>query len=252
MHRSGTPIRVLIVDDQRLVRAGLRVLVEQDEGLEVVGEAGDGMEAIALVERRRPDVVLMDVRMPVLDGLQATRRIVAEHGDAVAVLVLTTFDADEHVYEALRAGAGGFLLKDAPEEQLIEAIRVVAGGEAIIAPAVTRRLIERFVRVDGLQGGGSGADDARRAAQLAELTAREREVLALVARGLANAEIAEALVVSNHTIKTHVARTLMKLGLRDRVHLVVFAYESGFVVRGDDAQQRDVARESDGAPGARA
>jgi DNA-binding NarL/FixJ family response regulator len=233
-------IRVLIVDDQRLVRAGLRVLVEQAEDLEVVGEASDGAEAIALVARRRPDVVLMDIRMPVLDGLEATRRILDAHAGAVAVIVLTTFDADENVYAALRAGASGFLLKDTPEQQLIDSIRVVAGGEAIIAPAVTKRLIERFVHVDD-----SAVAKGATAGAIVELTAREREVLAEVARGRSNAEIASSLTVTSHTVKTHVARTLMKLGLRDRVQLVVFAYECGFVVRGSDATAPHLARESD-------
>jgi DNA-binding NarL/FixJ family response regulator len=232
-------IRVLIVDDQRLVRAGLRVLVEQAEDLEVVGEASDGAEAIALVARRRPDVVLMDIRMPVLDGLEATRRILDAHAGAVAVIVLTTFDADENVYAALRAGASGFLLKDTPEQRLIESIRVVAGGEAIIAPAVTKRLIERFVHVDDSVAEGTTSS------AIAALTAREREVLAEVARGRSNAEIASSLTVTSHTVKTHVARTLMKLGLRDRVQLVVFAYECGFVVRGNDGTAPHLARESD-------
>jgi DNA-binding NarL/FixJ family response regulator len=227
-------IRVLIVDDERLVRAGLRVILEQPGDLEIVGEAADGAEAIALVERRRPDVVLMDIRMPVLDGLEATRRILDAHAGDVSVIVLTTFDADEHVYAALRAGASGFLLKDTPEAQLLDAIRVVAAGEAIMAPAVTRRLIERFAAQGEAHGAGSTTPNSH--GSLDELTAREREVLTEVARGRSNAEIADALIVSSHTIKTHVARTLMKLGLRDRVQLVVFAYESGFVVRGDVAQ----------------
>ncbi len=233
------PIRVLVVDDQRLVRAGLRVIVNQPADIEVVGEAGDGLEAIALVARRSPDVVLMDIRMPVLDGLEATRRIVADQGGDVAVIVLTTFDADANVYAALRAGASGFLLKDTPEEQIIDSIRIVAAGDAIIAPAVTRRLIERFA-----QAPDPGAGDAASLA-VAELTDRERQVLAEVARGRSNAEIAEALVVSPHTVKTHVARTLMKLGLRDRVQLVVFAYETGFVIRSTQSPGADVARESD-------
>jgi DNA-binding NarL/FixJ family response regulator len=234
-----TPIRVLIVDDQRLVRAGLRVLLEQAGDIEVVGEAGDGAEALALVGRRNPDIVLMDVRMPVLDGLEASRRLLATYGGSVAVIVLTTFDADEYVYEALRAGASGFLLKDAPEEQLVESIRIVAAGDAIIAPGVTKRLIERFA----LQPEPGEADEGA----AAELTAREREVLLQVARGRSNAEIAEALVLSSHTVKTHVARTLMKLGLRDRVQLVVFAYESGLVARGADRVSPKVAPASDGS-----
>jgi DNA-binding NarL/FixJ family response regulator len=241
---------VLIVDDQRLVRAGLRVLLEQHDDLEVAGEAGDGAEAIALVERRRPDVVLMDIRMPGVDGLEATRRVLAEHGDAVRVIVLTTFDADAYVFEALRAGASGFLLKDTPEEQLVAAIRVVAGGEAMLAPAVTRRLVERFAALPGEGGAAtarSAATDGAGARALAELTAREREVLAELARGRSNAEIAEALVVTRHTVKTHVARLLMKLGLRDRVQLVVLAYESGFVAPGADRHRGEIAPESDGA-----
>ena len=240
---SATPIRVLIADDQRLVRAGLRVLLEQAPDIEVAGEAGDGAEAVALVERRRPDVVLMDIRMPGVDGLEGTRQVLAAHGGEVAVLVLTTFDADEHVYAALRAGASGFLLKDTPEDQLVEAVRTVARGDAIIAPAVTKRLIERFAEAGPV--GANAADDGL-GALLADLTAREREILAEVARGRSNAEIAAALHVTLHTVKTHVARTLMKVGLRDRVQLVVFAYESGFVARGSDAPRGDVARESDG------
>jgi DNA-binding NarL/FixJ family response regulator len=239
-----TPIRVLIVDDQRLVRAGLRVLLEQAGDIEVVGEAGDGAEALALVQRRNPDIVLMDVRMPVLDGLEASRRLLATYAGSVAVIVLTTFDADEYVYEALRAGASGFLLKDTPEEQLLESIRIVAAGDAIIAPGVTKRLIERFA----LQPEPGETDEGA----VAELTAREREVLLQVARGRSNAEIAEALVLSSHTVKTHVARTLMKLGLRDRVQLVVFAYEIGLVARGADRVAPKVAPESDGSPPPRA
>jgi len=243
MEGSSPPIRVLIVDDQRLVRTGLRVIVEQAGDLEVVGEAADGAEAIALAARRSPQVVLMDIRMPVLDGLAATRRLLEANESGVAVIVLTTFDADENVFEALRAGASGFLLKDTPEQQLIESIRIVAAGEAIIAPAVTKRLIERFAQT-------APVDAREDRAAVAELSAREREVLREVARGRSNAEIAKALVLSSHTVKTHVARTLMKLRLRDRVQLVVFAYETGFVVRGDDPQSANVAPESDGnAPG---
>jgi DNA-binding NarL/FixJ family response regulator len=241
---------VLIADDQRLVRAGLRVLLEQHADLEVAGEAADGAEAVALAERRAVDVVLMDVRMPGVDGLEATRRLLAAHGDALRVLVLTTFDADAYVFEALRSGASGYLLKDAPEEELVAAIRVVARGDAIVAPAVTRRLVERFAALPG-PGATAGAPPAH-APLLGELTAREREVLAEVARGRSNAEIAEALVVTRHTVKTHVARLLMKLGLRDRVQLVVFAYESGFVAPGEDGAGGGIAPESDGAGTARA
>ncbi|WP_445152788.1 response regulator [Baekduia sp. Peel2402] len=232
--------RVLIADDQRLVRAGLRVLLEQHDDLEVAGEAADGAEAIALAQRRAVDVVLMDIRMPNVDGLEATRQLLGRHGDALRVLVLTTFDADAYVFEALRSGASGYLLKDAPEEELVAAIRVVARGDAIVAPAVTRRLVERFAALPE-----RGATP--RASLPDELTAREREVLAEVARGRSNAEIAEALVVTRHTVKTHVARLLMKLGLRDRVQLVVFAYESGFVAPGEDQAAGEIAPESDGA-----
>jgi len=235
--------RVLIADDQRLVRAGLRVLLEQHADLEVAGEAADGAEAIALAQRRAVDVVLMDIRMPNVDGLEATRQLLGRHGDALRVLVLTTFDADAYVFEALRSGASGYLLKDAPEEELVAAIRVVARGDAIVAPAVTRRLVERFAALP--EHGASGATSP--ATLPDELTAREREVLAEVARGRSNAEIAEALVVTRHTVKTHVARLLMKLGLRDRVQLVVFAYESGFVAPGEDRAAGEIAPESDGA-----
>ena len=211
-------IRVLIADDQRLVRSGFRMILRADPGLEVVGEAGDGEEAVALASSLRPDVVLMDVRMPRLDGIEATRRITSSPEPA-RVLVLTTFDLDEYVYGALRAGASGFLLKDAPEEQLAAAIRVAADGGALFSPAVTQRLIERFAR----------AGDGPSPPVLDELTTREVEVLRLVARGLSNAEIAGELVVSEHTVKTHMARILGKLGLRDRTQAVIAAYESGLV-----------------------
>jgi DNA-binding NarL/FixJ family response regulator len=212
-------IRVLIADDQTLVRSGFRMILRAEPDIDVVGEAADGAEAIALARERDPDVVLMDVRMPNVDGIAATRQIMDRGEHAPRVLVLTTFDLDEYVYEALRAGASGFLLKDAPEEQLVSGIRIVAGGASLFAPAVTRRLIERFA---------VAAPPAPPAA-LGELTPREFEVLRLVARGLSNAEIAAELVLSEHTAKTHVAHILDKLDLRDRVQAVVLAYESGIV-----------------------
>jgi DNA-binding NarL/FixJ family response regulator len=218
-------IRVLVADDQTLVRAGFRVLVESAPDLEVVGEAGDGVEAVELARQELPDVVLMDIRMPRMDGLEATRRIVAlDRAEAVRVLVLTTFDLDEYVYQALRAGASGFLLKDTPPADLLAAIRVVAAGDALLAPGVTRRLIAEFAR--------RPESSAVTPAALASLTEREREVLALVARGLSNAEIAELLVVSGATAKTHVSRVLAKLGARDRAQLVMLAYETGPVTPG--------------------
>jgi DNA-binding NarL/FixJ family response regulator len=213
-------IRVLVADDQRLVRSGLGMILRADPGIEVVGEAADGLEAVAAAHELRPDVVLMDVRMPNLDGIEATKRIVGELEPSPRVLVLTTFDLDEYVFGALRAGASGFLLKDAPEEQLLAAIRVAADGGALFSPSATQRLIERF------------AGHADPPAGLAELTEREREVLKLLARGLSNAEIAGELVVSEHTVKTHVARVLQKLDLRDRTQAVVAAYESGLVQPG--------------------
>jgi len=215
-------IRVLLADDQALVRAGFRMILKAEPGIEVVGEAGDGAEAVALARTLEPEVVLMDVRMPEMDGIEATRQIVGGDG-APRVLVLTTFDLDEYVYEALRAGASGFLLKDAPEDQLLAGIRIVADGGSLFAPAVTQRLIERF----------AGTRPATPPSTLAELTPRELEVLGLVARGLSNAEIAAELVVSEHTTKTHVAHILQKLDLRDRVQAVVLAYESGLVRPGD-------------------
>ena len=214
-------IRVLLADDQALVRAGFRMILRAEPGIEVVGEAGDGAEAVERARELEPDVVLMDVRMPVMDGIEATRRIAGADG-AARVLVLTTFDLDEYVYEALRAGASGFLLKDAPEEQLVAGIRIVADGGSLFAPAVTQRLIERF----------AGAQPAPASPAFDELTPRELEVLRLVARGLSNAEIATELVVSEHTVKTHVARLLQKLDLRDRVQAVVLAYEAGVVTPG--------------------
>jgi DNA-binding NarL/FixJ family response regulator len=212
-------LRVLIADDQTLVRGGFRMILGAEPEIEVVGEASDGAEAVALTNEVHPDVVLMDVRMPVMDGIEATRRIVRGREHDPRVLVLTTFDLDEYVYEALRAGASGFLLKDAPEEQLVSGIRIVAEGGSLFAPAVTRRLIERFA--------GSAPRECPPA--LVDLTPRELEVLQLVARGLSNAEIAAELVVSEHTAKTHVAHILDKLDLRDRVQAVVIAYESGLV-----------------------
>jgi len=219
-------VRVLLADDQALVRAGFRMILDAEEDIEVVGEAKDGAEAVRAARALRPDVVLMDIRMPNLDGLEATRQVMAERAGEVRVLILTTFDLNEYVYEALRSGASGFLLKDAPAESLIAGIRVVADGEALLAPSITRRLIEEFAR-----GGGPAAPPPG----LDELTARELEVFRCVARGLSNAEIAAELVVSETTVKTHVARMLMKLGLRDRVQAVVLAYEAGIVTPGAEA-----------------
>ena len=211
-------IRVLLADDQALVRAGFRMILKAEPGIEVVGEAGDGSEAVALARTLEPNVVLMDVRMPEMDGIEATRLIVDADASS-RVLVLTTFDLDEHVYEALRAGASGFLLKDAPEDQLLAGIRIVADGGSLFAPAVTQRLIERF----------AGTRPSAPPPTLSELTPRELEVLGLVARGLSNAEISQTLVLSEHTVKTHVAHILRKLDLRDRVQAVVLAYESRIV-----------------------
>jgi DNA-binding NarL/FixJ family response regulator len=211
--------RVLIADDQALVRAGFRRLLETS-GIDVVGEAADGREAIDEARRLRPSIVLMDIRMPRMDGIEATRRLAAD-GDGIRVLILTTFGLDDYVYDALRAGASGFMLKDAPPEELLAAIEVVARGDALIAPAVTRSVIEEFVRRS------PAAQEP--APVLDELTDREREVLELLARGLSNAEIADRLVVSAGTVKTHVAHVLSKLGLRDRVQAVILAYEAGVV-----------------------
>jgi DNA-binding NarL/FixJ family response regulator len=217
---------VLIVDDQALVRAGFRMILEAERDIEVVGEAADGQEAVAEARRLRPDVVLMDVRMPDVDGIEATRRLLSDDGSDAKVVMLTTFDMDEYVYDALRVGASGFLLKDVPPEQLVAGIHAVASGDALLAPSVTRRVIEEFVR--------RPPDSVRTAPpELEELTARELEVLKLIARGLANAEIATELFVSETTVKTHVAHILMKLRLRDRVQAVVFAYESGLVRLGE-------------------
>jgi DNA-binding NarL/FixJ family response regulator len=218
---------VLLADDQELMRMGFRMVIDSQPDLSVVGEAGDGAEAIAAVARLQPTVALMDVRMPVMDGVEATRRIV-ESGAPTRIIILTTFDLDEYVYAALRAGASGFLLKDAQPGDLLSAIRAVAAGEAVVAPRVTRRLLESYVHhlpVSGAAGGARSESSER----LAQLTARELEVLELVARGLSNAEIAETFVLSEATVKTHVGRILSKLELRDRVQIVVFAYENGLV-----------------------
>jgi DNA-binding NarL/FixJ family response regulator len=215
-------IRVVIADDQSLVRAGFRLVLENQSDIEVVGEASNGHEAVHSAGRLAPDVVLMDIRMPQLDGIAATRAITARH--PARVLVLTTYDLDEYVYDALQAGASGFLLKDTPPAQLADGIRAVAGGEALLAPTVTRRLIEEFTRM--------GPARRPRPAELDELTPRELEVLRLIARGMSNAEIAETLVLGDTTVKTHVTHVLGKLGLRDRVQAVVLAYESGLVVPG--------------------
>jgi DNA-binding NarL/FixJ family response regulator len=220
-------IRVLLADDQELVRTGFRLILNAEPDLEVVGEAADGDQAVHAARRLAPDVVLMDVRMPHVDGIEATRRVGALGPDAPRVLMLTTFDLDEYVYDALRAGASGFLLKDAPADQLAASIRVVAAGEALLAPRLTRRLIEAFVTGAAMAPGGVG--DLPAAETLDRLTPREREVLALVGRGRSNAEIAEQLVLSPLTAKTHVARLFSKLGARDRAQLVVTAYESGLV-----------------------
>jgi len=221
---SERPITVVLADDQRLLRTGFRVILEAEPDITVVGEAEDGRGAVDVVRRRRPDVVLMDIRMPELDGLQAARRILSDPQVDTAVLMLTTFDVSEYVYEALQIGASGFLVKDAPADRLLDAIRVVAAGEALLAPSITRRLIEQFARAARPEPDGVPS-------AMSELTARELEVLRLVARGLSNAEIAAELVLGDNTVKTHVARILAKLGLRDRVQAVVLAYETGLVTR---------------------
>jgi DNA-binding NarL/FixJ family response regulator len=219
-------IRVLIADDQPLVRAGFRVILDAESDIDVVGEAADGLEAIELVGRLTPDVVCMDIRMPNLDGVEATRRLTAPGVEHVAkVLILTTFDLDEYVVEALRAGASGFLLKDVPAGELARAIRVVAAGDALLAPGITRRLLDLVA---------TRLPPTTPPASVSDLTERELDVTRLVARGLSNAEIASELVVSETTVKTHVAHVLQKLGLRDRVQVVVFAYESGLVRPGDE------------------
>jgi DNA-binding NarL/FixJ family response regulator len=217
-------VRVLLVDDQAMVRAGFRLILETEDDLEVVGEAEDGGKAIAAAESTRPDVVLMDVQMPVMDGLEATRRIVAAARDGrPRVLILTTFERDEYIFEALRAGASGFLLKNAPADDLIDALRIVAAGEALLAPSVTRRIIAEFARRPVAPN---------RTLDLSQLTEREVDVLRLMARGMSNAEIAASLSVGEATIKTHVSNILTKLDLRDRVKAVVLAYESGLVLPG--------------------
>jgi DNA-binding NarL/FixJ family response regulator len=218
-------IRVLIADDQAMVRAGFRMILDVEPDLEVVGEASDGEQAIAVASRTRPDLVVMDIRMPVLDGVAATRRLLAEVEPAPHVLMVTTFDDDDSLYSALRAGAGGFLLKNAPPEELVDAARKVAAGDGLLSPAVTRRVIDELAR-----SSPPPRSDAPEA--LAELTGRELEVLRLIARGLSNAEIADELVISVGTAKTHVGRILTKLGLRDRVQAVVLAYETGLAQPG--------------------
>jgi DNA-binding NarL/FixJ family response regulator len=209
-------IRVLVADDQSMVRAGFRMLLSREQDIEVVAEAGNGLEAVDKADRFRPTVVLMDIRMPELDGLEATRRILAAD-EGARILILTTFDLDEYVYEALRAGASGFVLKDDPAEQLLAAIRTVAGGDALLSPAITKRVIERFVRIP---------QTAPRK-ELDDLTEREFDVLRLIARGLSNAEIGKELYISDTTVKTHITHIFQKLDLRDRVQAVVLAYESG-------------------------
>jgi DNA-binding NarL/FixJ family response regulator len=220
---AAVPLRVLVADDQELVRAGFRLILEA-AGFAVVGEAADGAAAVALAAAESPDVVLMDIRMPVMDGLAATRQLTAPGPGAPKVVILTTFDLDDYVYEALRSGASGFLLKDAPRADLIAAVRVAAAGDALLAPSVTRRLIEAFA--------ARPAATSPAPSRLASLTPRERDILLLVARGGSNTEIAGALVVSEATVKTHVAHLLAKLGLRDRVQAVILAYETGAVTPG--------------------
>jgi DNA-binding NarL/FixJ family response regulator len=213
-------VRVVIADDQALVRAGFKMILEAEPEIHVIGEAEDGVEAVEMIRRLKPDVALMDIRMPRLNGLEATRQIVNGGGDSpTRVLMLTTFDLNEYVYEALRAGASGFLLKDVPAEQLVAGIQIVARGEALLAPSITRRLIEEFAR--------NAPVERATPKEIEELTTREFEVFKLMSRGMSNAEIAAELIVSETTVKTHVARILMKLHLRDRVQAVVYAYESG-------------------------
>jgi DNA-binding NarL/FixJ family response regulator len=211
-------IRVLVADDQSMVRAGFRVLLAEEEGIEVVAEASNGLEAVEKAARYHPSVVLMDIRMPELDGLEATRRILADD-ETTRILILSTFDLDEYVYEALRIGASGFVLKDDPPEQLLTAIRTVAGGDALLSPAITKRVIKQFTRIPR----------PTPAPQLAELTERELDVFRLIARGLSNAEIGEKLYISDTTVKTHITHILQKLALRDRVQAVVLAYQTGLI-----------------------
>lgn len=217
-------LRVLVVDDQVLVRRGFAMILDHQDDIEVVAEAGNGIEAVAAAREHEPDVVLMDIRMPELDGLEATAQILSESGDETRVIVLTTFDPDEYIYRALRAGASGFLLKDIPPEELVAAVRTVADGGALLGPGITRRLIEQFAR----QGGA----DTALAARIERLTEREREVLRCVGSGLNNQEISERLGIGPATVKTHVSSLLSKLGLRDRAQAVVFAYESGVATIG--------------------
>ena len=231
MHESSAPgddrrhdatIRVIVVDDQHVVRSGFQTILDNQPDIEVIGEASNGLEAVEVAGRLRPDVVLMDIRMPVLDGIEATRRLAGpDVADPVRVLVLTTFDLDDYVYDALRAGASGFLLKDAARDELLNAVRVVAAGDALLAPTVTRRLIHEFIQ----RPPSRRPDPAR----LDVLTQREREVLVLIARGMSNAEIAAELIVGDATVKSHVAHVLMKLDLRDRIQAVILAYELGIV-----------------------
>ncbi|MGA2474009.1 MAG: response regulator transcription factor [Acidimicrobiales bacterium] len=223
-------VRIVLADDQALLRKGFRMILEAEDDLEIVGEAADGADAVRLVELYKPDVVLMDVRMPVLDGIQATRAITAATPrDETRVLILTTFDLDEYAFSALRAGASGFLLKDVPPAELVSAIRTVARGDAVVSPRITRRLLEEYADTLPDLSDGSPSPVAAEHAALAQLTEREREVLLAVADGLSNAEIAERLYVSEATVKSHVGRLLAKLGLRDRVQAVVFAFQSGLV-----------------------
>ncbi len=222
---APSPIRVLVVDDQELVRSGFCIILDTADGIAVVAEAANGEAAVSAVAAHQPDVVLMDIRMPGMDGLEATRLITRDRSTAAKVVILTTFDLDDYVYEALRAGASGFLLKDSPRRDLIAAVHAVAAGDALLAPSVTRRLIEAFAR--------RAPETAPSPSQLASLTARERDVLMLLARGRSNSEIAAGLFVSEATVKTHVGNVLAKLGLRDRVQAVILAYETGIVVPGE-------------------
>lgn len=218
-------VRVAVVDDQALVRGGFAMVLGHQQDIEVVSESGTGLEAIEAAQIHRPDVILMDIRMPVMDGLEATARIIAQSDWPVRILILTTFDPDEYVYQALRAGASGFVLKDIPPEQLVAAVRTVADGGALLAPSITRRLIGQFSE--------RLAADSKLSARLERLTSREREVLGAIARGLNNVEISEKLFIGGTTVKTHVSSILSKLGLRDRAQAVVFAYESGLTEAGD-------------------